>query len=62
MFEAKAQNGGSAPALVGFVCGTEADPQRLSRQQAALSEAGVLLANSNAEAVRLVAAIIERAS
>ena len=59
--EAQQQNGGSAPALVGFVCGTEADPQGLSRQKAALSEAGVLLANSNAEAVRLAAAIVEAA-
>ncbi len=58
--EARRQNGGSAPALVGFVCGTEADPQGLARQKAALREAGVLLANSNAEAVRLAAAIIER--
>ena len=59
--EAQQQNGGSAPALVGFVCGTAGDPQGLARQQAALSEAGVLLANSNAEAVRLAAAIVERA-
>jgi len=60
--EARQQNGGSAPALVGFVCGTEADPQGLSRQKAALSEAGVLLADSNAQAVRLAAAIVEAAT
>ncbi len=59
--EAQHQNGESAPAIVGFVCGTEADPQGLARQRAALNEAGVLLANSNAEAVRLAAAIVETA-
>ncbi len=44
--------------FVGSVCGTAADPQDLSRQEAALRDAGVLLANSNAEAVRLAAAIV----
>jgi len=60
--EARRQNGGSAPALVGFVCGTDGDPQGLARQKAALSEAGVLLADSNAQAVRLAAAIVEGAA
>ncbi|MFT5182663.1 MAG: FdrA protein [Alphaproteobacteria bacterium] len=60
--EARQQNNGSAPALVGFVCGTEGDPQGLARQKAALSEAGVLLADSNAQAVRLATAIIEGAA
>ena len=59
--EAQQQNGGSAPAMVGFVCGTEGDPQGLARQKAALSEAGVLLADNNAQAVRLAAAIVEAA-
>ena len=56
------QNDGSGRALVGFVCGTDGDPQGLARQRAALSEAGILLANSNAEAVRLAAAIVEAAA
>ncbi|NNE86146.1 MAG: hypothetical protein HKN28_19450, partial [Alphaproteobacteria bacterium] len=60
--EAQQGNGGSAPALVGFVCGTDGDPQGLARQKAALREAGVLLANSNAEAVRLAASIVEAAA
>ncbi|MCZ6512064.1 MAG: acyl-CoA synthetase FdrA [Alphaproteobacteria bacterium] len=60
--EAQQQNGGSAPALVGFVCGTDGDPQGLARQKSALREAGVLLANSNAEAVRVAAAIVEAAT
>ena len=42
-------------AFVGFVCGTDGDPQGLARQEAALREAGVLLADSNAQAVRLAA-------
>ena len=42
---------------VGSVCGTEADPQCLSRQQAALREAGMIVARSNAQAARMAAAI-----
>lgn len=44
-------------AVVGYVLGTEADPQVLSRQQAALTEAGVRLAPTNAAAARLAAAL-----
>jgi len=60
--EARRQNNGSAPAMIGFVCGTDGDPQGLARQKAALGEAGVLLADSNAQAVRLAAAIVEGAA
>jgi len=48
--------------FVGFVCGAEADPQSLSRQEVALRGAGVLLAHSNAGAVRLAAQIVESAT
>lgn len=44
--------------IVGFVCGTAGDPQNLSRQEAALSEAGVILAESNAQAVRMAASVV----
>ena len=47
-------------AFVGAVCGTEADPQGLARQEAALAKAGVILGSSNAEAVRIAAAIAKR--
>lgn len=47
-------------AFVGFVCGTERDPQGLAHQVAALREAGVILAASNAQAVRIAAAIANR--
>jgi succinyl-CoA synthetase alpha subunit len=43
--------------VVGFVCGTAADPQNLSRQEGILREAGVLLAESNAQAVRMATSI-----
>jgi hypothetical protein len=39
------------------VCGTEADPQVLSRQEATLVDAGVRLAATNAQAARLAAAL-----
>jgi succinyl-CoA synthetase alpha subunit len=43
--------------FAGFVCGTGRDPQDLNGQEAALRKAGVILAASNAEAVRMAAAI-----
>ncbi|MDQ5848106.1 MAG: acyl-CoA synthetase FdrA [Pseudomonadota bacterium] len=51
---------GRALAFVASVCGTDEDPQGLARQEAALREAGVLLAESNARAVMLAAAIAKR--
>lgn len=44
-------------AVVGYVLGTEGDPQVRSRQEAALAEAGVRLAPTNAAAARLAAAL-----
>ena len=46
-------------ALVASVCGTDEDPQGLVRQEAALREAGVLLAQSNARAVMLASALVK---
>jgi FdrA protein len=45
--------------IVGFVCGTERDPQGLLSQEMRLREAGVLLADCNASAVRLAASIVK---
>ncbi len=47
-------------AYVASVCGTEDDPQGRSRQEATLRAAGVVVADSNAEAARWAAAIVER--
>ena len=55
-----ARRGGREIALVAFVCGTERDPQGFARQVAALREAGVILAASNAQAVHTAAAIASR--
>ena len=44
--------------FVGFVCGTDTDPQNLARQEEMLREAGVVLTESNAQAARLAAAIV----
>jgi len=44
-------------AVVGFVCGTSADPQNLEQQEARLVAAGMILARSNAEAARRAARI-----
>lgn len=46
------------PVYVASVCGTDSDPQGLARLEQALKDAGVLLADSNAAAVRLAAAIL----
>jgi FdrA protein len=44
-------------AIVGFVCGTPADPQNLSRQRQVLRDAGMILTESSAQAARLAARI-----
>jgi FdrA protein len=44
--------------FVGHICGTQCDPQGLERQASALSQAGMVLAESNAQAVRLAASIV----
>lgn len=44
--------------FIGSVCGTESDPQNLSRQESMLREAGVILTDSNAQAARLAAKIV----
>jgi FdrA protein len=51
--QARAAKGKRRIAFVGFVCGTAGDPQNLAGQEAALRKAGVVLAESNAAAVRL---------
>jgi hypothetical protein len=58
---ATAQDAGRDLAVVASVCGTEADPQRLSAQQAQLAAAGVLLADSNAAAARLALRVLRTA-
>ena len=55
---AAADKAGRQIAFVGFICGTERDPQGFARQDAALREAGVILARSNAQAVHTAAAIV----
>ena len=54
-----AKDNGRRLAFVGFVCGTEADPQRLSAQETALARAGVILEPSNAAAVRTAIRLLE---
>jgi FdrA protein len=55
--QAAARKKGRALAFVASVCGTDEDPQGLERQETALRDAGVLLAESNASAARLAGAI-----
>ena len=57
---ALARKAGRKLALVGFVCGTEDDPQGLARQEHALRAAGMVLTGSNAQAARLAGAIAAR--
>jgi hypothetical protein len=54
--EAKAA--GRNVAFIGYVCGTELDPQDLGRVVAGLEAAGVLVASSNAEAATWSARIL----
>ncbi|MFY9896081.1 MAG: acyl-CoA synthetase FdrA [Xanthobacteraceae bacterium] len=54
---AQAADAGRRLVVIGFVCGTEADPQDLKRQQATLTEVGMIVTKTNAQAVRLAARI-----
>jgi FdrA protein len=55
-----AESAGRHLAVVASVCGTEGDPQRRSAQVATLSDAGVIVMPSNAQAARLAALIAAR--
>jgi FdrA protein len=57
----RATSAGRNLTIVGFVCGTEADPQSLADQEARLRSAGMFLTQSNAQAVRLAARIVAEA-
>ena len=60
--KAKASAAGRTVAFVGYVCGTDLDPQDRNKAMAGLKAAGVLVASSNAEAAAWSAAILsERA-
>jgi FdrA protein len=56
--KAKARAAGRTIAFVGYVCGTDLDPQDMSTIVASLKSAGVHVASSNAEAAAWSAAII----
>jgi succinyl-CoA synthetase alpha subunit len=56
--KAKAEAAGRRIAFIGYVCGTDKDPQKRAAIVAALETAGVLVASSNAEAALWSATII----
>ncbi|MGG9647461.1 acyl-CoA synthetase FdrA [Escherichia coli] len=51
-------NTANGPLLIAHVCGTEADPQKRSKQIEALCRAGVLVADCNAQAARWAASAV----
>ena len=53
-----ASKGGRQIYFVGFVCGTDMDPQNLKLQIETLQSAGAILADSNAMAARQAASLI----
>jgi succinyl-CoA synthetase alpha subunit len=55
---ARARAAGRQVAFIGYVCGTDQDPQNRNKIVAALKSAGVLVASSNAEAATWSAAIV----
>lgn len=46
--------------IIAYVCGTQEDSQDLARQQARLSDNGVILARSNAQAARMAGELVRR--
>ena len=55
---ASAEQNGRAFVCIGHICGTEGDPQDLSAQTRALQDAGMIVAESNAQAVQWARKII----
>jgi succinyl-CoA synthetase alpha subunit len=56
---AAGQGGGDdGPIFVAFVCGTDADPQNLRRQQQILRDAGAVVVENNAQAARLASDVL----
>jgi len=58
---ARAAKDGRTLVVLGFLCGTEGDPQRLSAQHARLAESGMILATSSTAAAALAARVAARA-
>jgi len=54
-----AAGGGRTVAFVASITGTDADPQNRTRQKVALESAGVLIAPTNGQAVRLAGVIVK---
>jgi succinyl-CoA synthetase alpha subunit len=57
--QARSAAGSRKLVFIAFVCGTDADPQGLTRQEQMLRDAGVTLTASNAQAARLAAAVVQ---
>jgi FdrA protein len=57
-----AERQGRAFIAVGHICGTQRDPQGLAAQAKALTAAGLILADNNAQAVRLSRNIVTRST
>lgn len=58
--QGRCESGASAPLLIAHVCGTESDIQMRSQQVAMLQQAGVLVADSNAQAARWAAFVVNQ--
>ncbi|MGH8699169.1 MAG: acyl-CoA synthetase FdrA, partial [Burkholderiales bacterium] len=55
---AAAAREGRSLVVIGFVCGTEEDPQRLASQAAKLAESGMVLAPGSTAAAELAASVV----
>lgn len=56
------QNKGKYLCVVGYICGTESDPQNYNGQKEKLEQAGVIVMPSNAQAVRYCAKLMKKLS
>jgi len=56
----KMESRGKYLCVVGYICGTEADPQNYKEQKEKLEQAGVILMPSNAQAVRYCAKLMKK--
>ena len=54
------KNMGKYLCVIGYICGTEGDPQNYREQSEKLAQAGVILMPSNAQAVRLCVLLLDK--
>jgi succinyl-CoA synthetase alpha subunit len=62
VIRAASNSNDGGPVVIAFVCGTEADPQQLSKQERVLATAGAIVVPTSTAAIRLAKEVAARAT